>query len=291
MYCKGCGKELKNDTNFCMHCGLSQVEKPASVEKRKPVLFMVLCILIVILIFVIVVMVLMRTKNKKEAMTNTDFLEKTVIFDSPEAAIIHYFEKIAENDIEGALQACAVQECENKYDFKKQAIRNQSLMPLSVSYSPNKYDMYRIRNRIKMENYFANIIVSVCYSLTTDAPVIHGETMLFSNEAEVDRFIAEVNPEQLKDLKVMRIDYSCPSKQNSEQNQENFQINAATWGADEMREYVVLLELQNRYYMAGYSVNRYGEGWKINGTAPLTGMSGSGEVEAISEDDYAEYLE
>jgi hypothetical protein len=92
----------------------------------------------------------------------------------------------------------------------------------------------------------------------------------------------------LKDLKLLRIDPPRKDILESERNIANLQKMADIFGAQEMTERIALYQLNDKTYLGGFILLRYGESWKIYSLCSnLAGTSVMGGVEQISIMDYA----
>jgi hypothetical protein len=83
-----------------------------------------------------------------------------------------------------------------------------------------------------------------------------------------------IDPEAVRGLKLVRMDLSCPDLQKSSRNRKNMTKAAEIYGGDDFKDYAVLYELEDQYYMAGFFLFHYENGWKITSlTSNLAGIN------------------
>lgn len=216
--------------------------------------------------------------------------EKDVIFSEPEDAIRYYYDGIKRGDIDQSLKACMIQEYTTDCNFEERTLRLNYLMPLSQLLLPNQYDFYAEYNGIKKRDQWAGRICNTCICLLSDLKITEGQTVSPVDESLIDKFVSDIDPSKLKDLSIERIDYAFSSKQDSDENQKNYNILASNCGGEKYEEYVVLLEYQGIYYLDGFCVCKLGDHWKIDSKGLLSGMSFDGGVAEITMDEYMELI-
>jgi hypothetical protein len=180
-------------------------------------------------------------------------------FATPEAAIEHFAESIAKNDLAGALQAFAINEYADNFDFTAQTKRLAAI-DMYQSLAPTEYAMYAQLNRLQLLSRYAAQIRFFSYSFhsteTLDGAIISNPT-----DEQLSTFITSVNPEQLTKLtlaKIIRI-VAQPGRYLDTLKEQIKPV-----GADESTELLLLYELDRQYYFGGAHLLRYGEAWKID---------------------------
>ena len=74
-----------------------------------------------------------------------------------------------------------------------------------------------------------------------------------------------------------RVELAAQKTQNQDETQERLEQEAKVYGADERREYVALFTVGETSYIQGFTLDRYGEDWKIFSlTSELAGTSSYG---------------
>jgi hypothetical protein len=215
---------------------------------------------------------------------------ETPVFSKPEDAIRHFVAALSENDLQKALQACAVDEYAQGYDFVGMMDRAKALLPMQQM-APSEYDLFAEMNKISAMYTLVNQMKMMIYSFFVPE-VKEGITMYVGGSVDdAKKFAEAVDPGKLKNLKLLRIDPPMQNMLNSAKNIENFQKMAALYGAQEMTERIVLYELDGKTYLGGFGVLRYGEGWKIQRLGSnLAGLSAFGTVEETTIDEYVSLL-
>ncbi len=215
---------------------------------------------------------------------------ETPVFSKPEDAINHFVAALSENDLQKALQACAVEEYAQGYDFAGMMDRMKSFMPIQQM-APSEYGLFAEMNRITAMGMLVNQMKMMVYSFFVPE-VKEGITMYVGGGAdEAKKFAEAVDPGKLKNLKLLRIDPPMQNILYSEKNIESFQKVAKFYGAQDMTERIVLYELDGKIYLGGFGLLRYGDGWKIQRLySNLAGSSVAGTVDETTMDAYASLL-
>ncbi len=211
------------------------------------------------------------------------------VFPSPEDAIRFFVNALTENDYEKALQACAVDEYVEGFDFAGSVDRLKVLMPPQMM-APSEYEMYIEMNRISTMATLTSQIKMMIYSFFI--PELRKDAApLYVEGAYAEEFIEKVDPSKLKNLKVLRIDPPVQDILNSEKNITNFQKVAELYGAQEQTERVALYSLDGVTYAGGFGLMRYDDSWKIiRFNSNLAGQTSYGTVEEMTESAYASLL-
>lgn len=215
---------------------------------------------------------------------------ETPIFPKPEDAINHFVAGLVENDLQKALQACAVEEYAQGYDFAGMMDRMKALMPIQQM-APSEYSLYAEMNKIAAMGTLVSQMKMMVYSFFV--PEVKDGITIYVGGGKDDakKFAEAVNPDKLKGLKILRIDPPMQDILNSEKNIENFQKWAKIYGAQEMTERIVLYGLDGKLYLGGFGLLRYEDGWKIQRlNSNLAGLSAMGTVEETTLDAYASQL-
>jgi hypothetical protein len=184
----------------------------------------------------------------------------TPAFSKPEDAINHFVSALSENDLQKALQACAVEEFAQGYNFAGMVDRQKAFIPIQQM-APSEYGMFAEINRIGAMGTLVSQMKMMIYSFFV--PEVKDGTPMYVGGSVDDakKFAEAVNPEKLKNLKIVRIDPPMQSILSSEKNTMNFQRMAELYGAQEMTERIVLYELDGKLYLGGFGLLRYGQGW------------------------------
>ena len=215
---------------------------------------------------------------------------ETPIFSKPEDAIRHFVASLSENDLQKALQACAVEEYAEGYDFAGMVDRMKTLLPMQQM-APSEYGLFAQMNKISAMGTLVSQMKMMIYSFFVPE-VKEGKPMYVGGSLEDgNKFAEAVDPGKLKNLKLLRIDPPRQDILNSKLNVENFTKTAVLCGAQEMTERIVLYELDGRLFLGGFGLLRYADGWKIQRlNSNLAGLSAMGTVEETTLNAYASQL-
>lgn len=217
-------------------------------------------------------------------------LNNDITFKTPEEAITFYIEALAEADVLKMMQASAVNEMSENFRFDLFVDRLRALLPTTAAPSSD-YSFYVEMNKAQFTWEFLFQTRSLAYGLLVSDPDSLTETVLMDAEG-IDTFIQEVNPAQLASLEVVQIGIPEPELAQSERLLKNWDTLAQIYGADEFTERVAQLEFEGNYYIAGFALLRYGEGWKIRGLGSSLGnISALGVSKQTTESEFQELID
>ena len=210
-----------------------------------------------------------------------------VTFKTPEDAIKYYLDGVAQNDISKILQACAINEMGEKFKFDLRVERLGGVMMLGQSLSPTNSSFYSEINRISVSSQILNQVKLFTYGLLSSEKVGDGSPILNVDTERVNRFIKDVNPSRLANLKIKEIGLPNKKLMNDPKYIENAAKSASVYGADDSTERVALFSFEQSYYYIGFTLLRYGENWKISSqSSPLSNTSVLGTPIKITVEDF-----
>ncbi len=216
--------------------------------------------------------------------------EEAPVFPLPEDAIRHFVSALTENDLQKALQACAVKEYAQGYDFVGTVDRYKTFIPIQQM-APSEYELFAQMNEYISAYFIVSQMKMMIYSFFV--PEVREEKPMYigKNFHDVEGFAQAVDPSKLNQLKLLRIDPPTPYIWKDEKNAALFQKQAELNGAQELTERIALYELDGMTYLGGFSLFRYGDGWKIQRLhSILAGTSTTGAVEEIAPEVYVSLL-
>jgi hypothetical protein len=207
------------------------------------------------------------------------------VFETPEQAITHYFEGLAEADAEKILQACAIDEMSEKFRFDLYTERLRALLP-TQSLAPADYPFYVETNKMQLTAQTFGRVKIFAYSLLSSEEVDTGMTIVIDTE-RTNNFMRDVDPEKLAQVKIQKIALPDEALMNEDRYQKNAATIASIYGADESTERVALFSFRSSYYYVGFTLLRYGEGWKIsNQSSPIAGTNAIGAPEKTTKQEF-----
>ena len=211
-----------------------------------------------------------------------------VAFKTPEEAITHYFEGVAQSDIHKIAQACAIDEMSEKFKFDQYTERLRAFLPVQ-SQSPAEYPFYVEINKMQLSSQIFNRVKMFAYSLLSSEKVDEGATIVLDAEAteRISQFIKDVDPKGLAQLELKTIGLPNKKLMNDARYLENAAKLASIYGADESTERVALFSFEGNYYYLGFTLLRYGDNWKISSqTSPLAGTSALGTPQKTTVEEF-----
>ncbi len=185
---------------------------------------------------------------------NTDLVLK-----SPDEAIMHYFDGITKNDVKTILEACAIDEVSENFNFALFA-ESMDRVDFFSALSPANYPFYSDINRAYLSSQILSEVKMLCFSLLSCEDV---EIVSPMDSGRASRFMKETDPARLSSLKIQRICFPIKSVENSVIYLERAGRQAKLNAADEATERLVLFLFEESYYYVGFSLLRYGQSWKI----------------------------
>ena len=204
-------------------------------------------------------------------------------FSSPEDAIEYFISCLKNDDMEGALHACAIEEMAAGYDYEAMADRLRVLMPIVQSYMPSEYELYVSYNRYRTAQQItmqtAHLINSFDFpeeyeNLLNAMPIAPAEG------AAIRDALDALEPD-LDGLSIVEIEMH--DKHDTEQNREVQKKQAKCYSADDTQFRTVLYEYDGDYYAGGFTLMEYDGRWLISSLSdPLSGIPAYGTAEKLS---------
>ncbi len=206
-------------------------------------------------------------------------------FPTPEDAIRQYMSGVSRSDVSAILQACAVDEMSAGFRFDLYTDRLQALA-LSSSLAPADYPFYADMNRTLQSGRLLGQVRMLVYSLLSSEK-IDGSTIVPADKARADTFIKQVDPSRLAGLSVTDIRFPIAKYEQDERYLANAAATAASYGADEQTERLALFSLDGKFYDVGFTLLRYGTGWKVSSqVSNLAGTSALGIAQQTTVDEF-----
>ena len=206
------------------------------------------------------------------------------IFKTPEDAITHYFQGMAQGDYQKIAQACAIDEMSEKFKFDLYTER-VGYLTISIP-SPAEYPLYVEVNKAQFSSQIFSRVRIFAQSLLSSEDVASGKTIKIDAERTA-AFIKDVDPKRLSGLELKKISLPNQEMMSSAKYLENADKLARIYGADESTERVVLFSFEGNYYYLGFTLLRYGENWKISSqTSPLAGTNAMGAPEKTTAEEF-----
>lgn len=201
-------------------------------------------------------------------------------FASPDDAVEYVVERVAAADLDGALQAFAVESMVAGYSFERESERLGVVAP--TSWLPASAPGYRaVDAAIRRGNigYQMMSLVRAVAAPDVDLDV----TVTLDDGLTAAEIEADLAPEGLQGLAVLRIDELRPTARDGS---DPFATMAAGYGADEMREVAILYDTPSGAALGGMQLVRYGDSWHVwNLNSVLLGLM-LGELQPTSEGAY-----
>ena len=210
-------------------------------------------------------------------------------YSTPEAAITAYIDGIKQQNVSATFAASAINEPAQQFDFQAYADRLQA-MPLLTSPAPAEYPFYVELNRVRRQNEVLGQVRNLAYSLLS-AETIDGSIIANPGPERVQAFVTDVDPSRLSGIELVKIGAPSPDLLSSTRFQENAAKQAAIYGADELTERVALLSFEDKDYLLGFTLLRYGDGWRVMyQTSNLAGTSALGTAEPTTPDEFGSLI-
>jgi len=208
----------------------------------------------------------------------------TTTFATPEDAIHAYLAGVADADVEGILRASAIDELSAGFDLARYADRYRALL-VATTLAPSGYPFYVELNRARQTERILGEVQLLAYSLLSSQTI--DETSIPVDKAWADTFSAEVDPARLAGLTVTDIRFPNARFEHDPKYLSGAAAQAAVYGADELTERLALVSLDGHLYQVGFTLLRYGAGWKVyQQSSSLAGMGGLGTAVPTTVEDF-----
>lgn len=188
-------------------------------------------------------------------------------FNSPEQAIERVFKGINDKDLKELLSATAYREKAENYDSKLLTERLHSYQPLLVQLHPStdKFSVQFNEEQLKQESLHSVRIILSSFLLGEESEkYISSPTLLEKAEYSPEEFSEKLRLDQVKKIEVKQIAVVNEEIQLSEKGKETAQKRAKVYGADDTKQYALLLKYDGDYYILGITAIEYGGTWKVD---------------------------
>jgi hypothetical protein len=217
-----------------------------------------------------------------------------VTYSAPEDAITAYFDGVARSDARQILQACAINEMAEKFHFDLYTSYLGGYFNPITTLAPATYPFYVESNRAQLSEQISTRVRLFDYSLLSSKVVLKDNAinpLTGLDPAAADAFVKDVDPQRLASIKLEKIAPPDPSVLNSDRNKQNAAKMAAIYGADESTERVALFSFEGQEYVAGFTLLRYGQDWKISAqVSPLSGQNSQGAAQPTTQSDFQDLI-
>lgn len=185
-------------------------------------------------------------------------------FKTPEQAITTYLDGIAHSDLDKVLSACALDELSKgfKFDLYTQNLGGAQL-PLTLA--PTAGPFYVEMNRYQVTSQICVQVKCLTYGLLTlsSDEADNLGTFMLMDANRISSFTKDLDLNRLTGLKVVQTGSPSIGGADTAKAQGIMTRNAAALGADEETERAVLLSFEGNDYSVGFTLLRYGDGWKV----------------------------
>jgi hypothetical protein len=208
-----------------------------------------------------------------------------VNYKSPEAAISAFMQGLAQTEIDKMLQACAVTEMGEKFNFDFYTERLGYIIAPTAP-APAEYALYAEMNQVALAAQILSKVKFFSYGLLS-GETIDGAVLILDAEG-VDRFVHNVDPARLATLKIEKMALPNAVLMGETRYQEQSAQIAKAYGAEAATERVLLFSFEGAYYTSGFTLLRYGESWKISDLGSVlanTGVLGVPTLTTVAEFD------
>jgi len=208
-----------------------------------------------------------------------------VVFKTPEDAITAYMQGIAQNDVSKILQACAIDEMSEHFSLDLNTARLGVIEPSQMLAPPNN-SFYVAMNKAQLSAQILGQVKMFTFSLLSTEDMTKVGVIPI-DAARTTQFIKDVDPSRLTQIEIKKIAVPYPTIMKNDKYLANASALAQIYGADEYTQRIVLFQFGGDNYIAGFSLLRYGESWKImNAGSTIANIVSSGVTGKITEADF-----
>jgi hypothetical protein len=204
---------------------------------------------------------------------------------TPDEAGAEYMAGVAAADAGRVLGASAIDEMAEGYRIAESVDRLQAFMP-HLMMAPAEYPFYVEVNRAQRADEILRQVAMLAYGLLS-GETIDGSPLSPVDGAWAEEFVAQVDPARLAGVEVMDTRFPSPDLEASERYLEIAATQAATYGADELTERLLLFYFEGRTYALGFTLLRYGDTWLVSSqSSPIGGTNTFGTATPMSVEEY-----
>jgi hypothetical protein len=204
-------------------------------------------------------------------------------FASPEDAVREYLAGVAAGDIDRILATVADDEMAAGFRFEASVERLKAFMPF-LAPAPATDPLFVELNRISQTGQVAGQLRMLLYSILTDAD-LEGNATLGVDATWAASFVDQLDLDRLEGLTTLVVYFPDPELAADDRWLETAAEQAAIYGADELTERLAIIELEDRRYLVGFTLLRYGDTWKISSqSSALAGTPSTGVAEPFPAD-------
>lgn len=300
MYCSKCGNKLTGGVKFCQNCGTSVMTVPTHYDpmpgqsatsppthrSRGKVVMLIVAVIGGMFIGAFAAYMIL-------SMSGTS-IERTgdIISESPEEAAQAFASAVASDDFESAVALFGCGHRAELLDFTDYITRTRTWVQSAIQY-PSSNNIFTNTNQQYLRNNASNQISGLVFSLNADEAYLNETLMQDDGDGVLAEEIAEYClPENLDTLKILRMDYAMPDKQNTAVSIKNSTSWASIYGAAAIADYTILYEYNGKTYFGGMQFIQYDDGWYIyNAYTLFGGQMQYGYLTEMSESEYIERVE
>lgn len=200
-------------------------------------------------------------------------------FDTPMECMEYFAERLADSDLEGALQAFALDDFIEKIDFEAYFENVGSWNMNSFCPLPARDELSIQLDKELYRGTLAKTIMGICIGFGSDIEMDQVQ-MVTDGEA----FAREIGLRDLSTLSVLRMDYVLG--QDSEAYQKAGEKLCTVYNCDAMEEYYILYGMKDQTFAGTVTMIQYNGRWFLYAmNSPVAGFTVY-EIDEMSEADY-----
>jgi hypothetical protein len=190
-------------------------------------------------------------------------------FATPEDAIREYLGGVVDADASRILAASAIDEMSEGFRFDLLTDRIGAFLPFTTL-APARYPLFVESNTATRSSQVLGQVRNLVYGLLSDV-AMDGAAVIRVDEGWAESFASQVDPSRLSSLAIEDIRFPDAELGDDTRYIEQASTNAAMYGADGRTERLVLFSFEGDLYDIGFTLLRYGDGWKVEGQAAALG--------------------
>lgn len=191
-------------------------------------------------------------------------------FDTPEEAALYYVAGLKNLDLEQMLSAFAWETQAERYDYKAMVSRAKGTDPTYVPGMPVFNDLSRSANVEQLRDAQTSYICKALeYYINDELFNSATGSLVIKEDAELEEYLKHCNNGSIERLPMIRNirlynpDDVTDGKFSYGRNPLNFMKQTAQYGADEVKNVFVAVDISNHTYAVSPTVVRYGDRWYL----------------------------
>jgi len=187
----------------------------------------------------------------------------------------YFINSIKNGNIEQAVQTSPYyyEEIIGKFNVKESITWMAAIVPTGIN-MPTEYKV--LYKYYQLYGYSRNIQFFIWSLLLHEnfPELLQMNPVRINNDNKIDEYLRQLDINRLKDIELVRIDLYKPDLQTGDRNKRTKEVQQRIYGFEEQWQYTALFKHNNRFFVGGFTTEKYSGKWYISSlNCPLAGFS------------------